>query len=542
MATMPKPKSQFRPSELATEQQKRDGWESTITGLGTARDKRSGTRIKTTRFQASRELFDEMYHGDDTSATIAELPAKEMTRQWITLRVDDSADSALQTEISAGNEMITAKQVMQALDDINAKSMIARALIWSRVHGGGLVFLGVDDGVEDLSEPLNMDNIKSLDFLLVFDRWEVRVQTTEIDMRKANFGKPETYLMQTSTETGIGTTESEIIHASRFLRFDGVPTTRRRMANNAGWADSIYVRMEETLQDYGISWAGIAHLLQDFSQAVLKMKGLSDAICQQESNLVIDRMTAMDLCRSVARAIPIDAEDEDFIRVSTPMSGLPETIDRLMLRVASAARMPATLLFGQSPAGLNATGDSDIRFFYDQIKANQEEQLRPAIDRLLEVIFAAKEGPTRGTEPENWSYVFNPLWQLTDKEEAEVKKLTAETDEIYMQAGVLEQDEVAISRFGGDSYSTETVLDMEMRDAEPDEKPEPEVMFIPSPGPQPGMLEVQPGTSHEDPPVTRLMTMDEFDDDMKAVCDLESSSYSPSKCAAMKRAKRRGTS
>lgn len=472
-----------------------DGWENVITGLGTARDKRTGTRMKVTPFSASRDKFDEMYHGDDTSATIADLPAKEMVRKWITLQVDDSAENDSLRAGDVNDKMLTAKQVMQKLDDLKAKSKIARALIWARVHGGSLVFMGVDDGVEDLTEPLNPDNMKSVEFLLVFDRWEVQIQSTNDDIRSENFGKPETYLMQTQTETGIGTTESVEIHASRFLRFDGVPTARFRMARNGGWSDSVYVRMEETLQDWGISWTAITHLLQDFSQAVLKMKGLHEAICQQESNLVIDRMTTMDLCRSVARAIPIDADDEDFIRVTTPMGGLPETIDRLMLRVASAARMPATLLFGQSPAGLNATGDSDIRFFYDQIAAMQEEGLRPELDRLIELIFASKEGPTGGTEPENWSYVFNALWQMTDKEEAEVKKTTAETDDIYLGNGVLDQDEVAMSRFGGDTYSTETVLDMEKREAEPETEPP---MMLPGVAPEP------------DESVVRLMSMLDF--------------------------------
>ncbi len=524
-----------RPRDVATDQQKQDGWENTITSLGTARDKRSGTRIKVTPFQAARTKFDEMYHGDDTSATIAELPPGEMTREWITMQVDDSVDADVRTEADVEEKMLTAKKVMQSLDDLMAKSIMKQGLTWARVHGGALVFLGVDDGVEDLTEPLDLDRVKSLDFLTVFDRWEVRVQTTNDEMRTKNFGKPETYTMQASTETGLRTVEAEEIHASRFIRFDGVPTTRFRMARNNGWSDSVYVRMEETLQDYGISWSGITHLLQTANQAVLKMKGLSDAICESESTLVLDRMTAMDLCRSIVRMIPIDAEDEDFMNVSTSFAGIPETIDRLMLRVASAARMPATLLFGQSPAGLNATGDSDIRFFYDQIKAKQEDVLRPALDRLLEVIFAAKDGPTGGKEPENWSYKFNPLWQMTDEQEANVKKTTAETDQIYLTEGVLDQDEVAQSRFGGDAYSTETVLDTAKRAEEPDE---PEPTFVPMPIPnsgEPGMLEVQGGQD----PVTRLMHMDEFDKEMDGVCNINGTGYNASKCAAMKRARNR---
>lgn len=460
------------PKRKQTKKQRRqtlDGWESTITGLGRARDKRTGTRIKGVMSPGSRDLFEAYFHGDDTAATIAELPAVEMTRQWIDLHIDDSVTEDRRTEeIDSAQKMLAAKTTIQALEDIGAQYVLAEALLWSRVHGGSLVFLGVNDGVEDLREPLDLDNVRSIDFLDVFDRWDVQILSVYETMDEGKLGKPELYLLQPLSVTGASAMTSVVVHESRFIRFDGTITSRYRMAHNSGWADSIYTRMEDILKDYGISWAGIAHLLQDFSQAVLKMRGLADALAQQEDNLVIDRMVAMDLCRSVARAIPIDAEDEDFIRVPTPMSGLPETIDRLMLRLSSAARIPATLLFGQAPSGLNATGESDIRLFYDHVKASQERVLRPAIDRLLAIVFAAKDGPTRGSEPKNWSYEFCPLWQSTDKERAEVRKLQAETDDIYLASGVVDPAEIAQSRFGGDVYSTDTVLDTERRAPLPD--------------------------------------------------------------------------
>jgi hypothetical protein len=158
-------------------------------------------------------------------------------------------------------------------------------------------------------------------------------------------------------------------------------------------------------------------------------------------------------------------------------------LDRFALRLATAARMPVSLLLGQSPAGLQATGDSDIRFFYDAIKSNQQTSLRPRVEYLLRVLWGAADGPTSGKQPENWSFDFNDLWQLTDEQKATVRKTQAETDALYMQWDVLTPDEVAISRFGGDAYSTETVLDMETRlaekmaeEMEPEPEPEPIVV------------------------------------------------------------------
>ena len=467
---------------------KQDGWENTITGLGRTRDKRTGTAIISALVQSSREEFDAWYASDHTAKKIAVLPAREMTREWITIQVDDSVEGEkVKTEASTSDKLITSKQVAQALDDLKVQSKMTEALVWARVHGSALIYMAVDDGSVDRLEPLNMDNVKELKFLKVYDRWECEIIKVVMDPDDERDGEPEEYHIRPEPQHSTDMVDGFQVHASRIVRLDGVRTSHRRMQNNSGWGDSVYTAMRTTLEDYGISWAAVTHLLQDFSQAVFKMKGLADALMQQEGNLVLDRMTVMDLCRSVARAIPIDAEDEDFFRSPTPMGGLPETIDRIMLRVAEAAEMPATLLFGQSPAGLNATGESDIRFFYDGIRAKQEEGLRPAIDRILDVLFVSKAGPTDGVEPENWSYTFDPLWQETDTQKAATRKTQAEADAIYLADGVLDPDEVAMSRFGGDTYSTDTVLDMEKRAelaAMPEPEPEPEPI---APPPFPGL-------------------------------------------------------
>jgi phage-related protein (TIGR01555 family) len=455
-----------------------DGWENAITGLGRTRDKRMATSIVAPTIPGSRDEFDHFYHSDHTAQKIARLPAREMTREWITLQVDDSVEDNMRAgEDSTADKMLTAKHVMQALDDLSAKKHVFECLLWARVHGGACIFLGVDDGGAELSEPLDLERVRRLKFLLVFDRWELQPHAWATDLENVNdedpFGEPVSYMLVPQTAGAATAVPNIEIHASRLIRIDGVQTSRYQKSLNSGWGHSVYTSMRETLQDYGITWHGIAHLLSDFSQGVFKMAGLAEAIAAQESNLVIDRLTAMDLCRSVARAVPIDAESEDFTRVATPMGGLPETIDRFMLRVAEAAEMPATLLFGQSPSGLNATGESDIRLFYDGIAAQQETVVRPAIDRILDVLFASREGPTRGKQPENWSYVFNPLWQETDAERATTRKTQAETDSLYLADGVLDPEEVAMSRFGGDAYSTETVLDMEKRAAVANIGPEP---------------------------------------------------------------------
>jgi phage-related protein (TIGR01555 family) len=121
--------------------------------------------------------------------------------------------------------------------------------------------------------------------------------------------------------------------------------------------------------------------------------------------------------------------------------------------------MPISKLFGQSASGLNATGEGDARNWYDAVKAYQADSVRPAYERMLRLIFAAKTGPTRGIEPDNWSLKFPPLWQPTEKERAETRKIVAETDAINYDMGLVTSEELRTSRFGGEEYSAETEID-----------------------------------------------------------------------------------
>ena len=243
------------------------------------------------------------------------------------------------------------------------------------------------------------------------------------------------------------------------------------------------------LADFGLSWGSAAHLIQDFAQAVFKMKGLAEAVAGEEGNLVLTRMAQMDLCRSVARAVPIDAESEEYGREATPITGLAELLSAFVMRLSAAAQMPVTILFGVSPSGLNSTADGDLSIWYDRIGSKQETDLRPRLTRLISILLKAKEGPTNGVEPEGWEYVFKSLWQATEKEQAEARKLQAETDAVYIDTNVLEPEEVAESRFAG-AYSFETKLDKEAREAEPEPEPEPEI--VPPVPPVPPVAPVPP--------------------------------------------------
>lgn len=366
-----------------------------------------------------------------------------------------------------GREM--AEALMAQWEELKGLDRFTEALEYARAYGGAGIILGADDGSSNLRKPLNEDNIKSVKWLNVLTRTELYPISYYNDPMAPKYGEPEVYRIQPDSTTWNSekpTPEAMSkmveIHESRLILFYGNRTSRRHVLNEQGWGDSVFVRVQDVLRDFDMSWAGAGILLHDFAQAIFKIKGLAEAMAGNEDDLIRERIQMLDYGRSVARAAVLDAE-EDFERKTTNMTGYPEMLEKFSLRLAAAADMPVSLLMGQAPAGLNATGDSDIRFFYDRVKARQNKVLKPALERLFRLMMLAKEGPCEGVEPEQWSIKFNPLWQQTDKEQADTRLAVANTDKIYIDAGVLTPEEVAASRFGGDEYSMETFIDFEGR-------------------------------------------------------------------------------
>jgi hypothetical protein len=171
-------------------------------------------------------------------------------------------------------------------------------------------------------------------------------------------------------------------------------------------------------------------------------------------------MGVVDMARSICRALVMDAENEDFQYIPRQTAGVGELLDKSWLRLAAAARMPVTILMGQAPAGLNATGAIDLRWWYDTIRASQTHELGPRVERLVRLI--AREF---GEDPEAWTVEWPSLWQLTPEEEATMRKSVAETDKLYVDMGAVLPEEVTLSRWASGAYSTEMTVDVESRKA-----------------------------------------------------------------------------
>lgn len=376
-----------------------DDWYSVLTGLGVAgHDKRTGNPgdwgfvVDAVTFQQAQELW----IGDDIAARIIETKPKEMLRQGFELRIDDDAAEKAKLEESAepGEKippkeedtypnakargdvqgyvkrkrvrMDAARQTKELAElveskwqELNLSEALYTALCYERAYGGAAIMLGANDYATDLSQPLKLENVREFTFLTVYEPRECQPLYYYGDPRAPKYGEPAIYQVTLSSagspppgQKNLPLTEVMLVHESRLLVFPGIKVSRYQPAHGTygGWGVSTMTRVMRVLRDFNAAFGAAGILTVDFAQAVFKMKGLHELFSQDKGDVVKNRMKAVDLSRSVARAVLIDAEEE-FERQTTPVEGLVELLDKFIERLCAAAEMPRTLLFGSSRAG-----------------------------------------------------------------------------------------------------------------------------------------------------------------------------------------------
>ena len=195
------------------------------------------------------------------------------------------------------------------------------------------------------------------------------------------------------------------------------------------------------------------NILRDFIQSVLSIEGLSEKLAAGQDQLIKDRISIMDLTRSLLNMVVLDADGETYTKHASSVAGIADIIDRNQVAVAGVSNYPVTKLFGRSPGGENATGESDQTNYYDWLQSMQKSRYHGPVTWALRLAALS-----RNLNPDDYRVKWKPLWTPTEAETVEARSKQAQTDQAYVLMGALSADEVRQSRFGGDHYSIETEL------------------------------------------------------------------------------------
>lgn len=480
-----------------------DAWQNLVTGLGSWRDKLTAHKQVLCPPLPDGTL-EALYTDDDICSKIVEALPRAALRSGFAIKIDlDQTEDAVSIS----------RDIDDTMKDLGAAKALRQAWIWGRLYGYGAVFIGADDG-RDIGEPLELERVRSCQFLTVLRRTQLVAETWYDDIRSPKYGQAETFRiivpMAASSAQGAvrgadgrpiaplrtGRKRGEVVvHESRLLAFRGVVTARYPALSGTFWDDSVLQRVYEALKQSSSAWMSVAHLMTDASQGVIKLENLIKMLAANGEAQLRKRMQMIDIGRSSARALLLDAEKESFERVATSFQGMPDLLDRFMMRIASAASMPVTILFGRSPAGLNATGESDMRAWYDQVQTERLEELVPNIEQLTRIVMATDDGPTQGEILDGWCVEFPPLWQDTQSERATAFKTRSDALVGLTNAQIILPEEAALSLAHSGDF---TELDVETR--EKALKAELERMLEPPPAPPPMPPPVDPRLQLGDDP------------------------------------------
>lgn len=316
------------------------------------------------------------------------------------------------------------------LENISINAKLSDALKWSSLYGGSLIVMLINDGGL-LEEPLNENSIKDIEELRVYDRWSVSRQEKYNDPADKRFGKTKTYMI--SPVSGAPYT----VHESRCIVVDGIGVPDRVREQNDGWGASKIQQCYDQLVRLGMSHVWGNALLERAQQAVHGIEGLTNILRSPGGeNLIRQRIDLVDMARSINNTVVIDGTESYDIK-STSFAGVTDIMDRISGALCAVTGMPETLLFGKQQKGLNNSGQGDLENWYANIKQQQETVLLKVIDRIVTIALKANNQYT-----EDYLIEFCPLWMPSEKENAEVGKLKAESAKIYVELGALDPSEL----------------------------------------------------------------------------------------------------
>lgn len=395
-------------------------------GNGKANSKDKLTRqVAGARRKLSQEELSALYADSRIVQNIIEIPAEDMTRNWFTLRMKDEQ---------------LARDIMSKLADLNAKQAFKKMRTYERLRGDGFISLGVTQASKfTLDEALNLNKLYSVDYLHAFSSLKVNEFLINEDMFDIHYGQLEELRINRNSRNGIQTIESEsAVHISRLLH----DQTRRLEDEYQG--QSLLEPMYDILTVLDTSLWSVGQILHDFTFKVYESKDIEnlDSKDKQQLSMLMDFMFRTE-------ALAMIGEGEKLTKQSTSVAGIKDLLDYVWDILSGATRMPKTVIKGQE-SGTITGAQYDVMNYYSRIVADQENDMKPMLEKLIRMLLMSEKELGGRIDPDSleWEIKFNPLWSVDSKTDAEIRKLTAETDEIYLMNNIITADEIRESRFG----------------------------------------------------------------------------------------------
>lgn len=342
-----------------------------------------------------------MYRGSWIVRKIVDVVAEDMTRAKIQVTSEESPDDLHQLDQYWNRLMIWQR--------------LCETLKWARLYGGCLAVMMIDG--QRPEDPLQIESIGKDQFkgLLVLDRWMIWAQLDDpVTDFGTDFGQPKFY----TTNSDARSIPSMRIHHSRCIRLDGVELPYWQRLTENGWGLSVIEPLFDRLVAFDSTTQGAAQLVYKAHLRTYYVERLREIIATggKTYQALLQQVNMIRLMQTNEGMSLFDASDK-FEAQTYSFAGLADMLVQFSQQLSGAADIPLTRLFGQAPAGLNATGESDMRNYYDMINSQQESRLRRGVETLRSVTYRSRFG--RAPKPGE-SFEFTNLYKMTDTEKSGV--------------------------------------------------------------------------------------------------------------------------
>lgn len=436
-----------------------DGYVNLLNRYGTSKDTSEQYKFAAEPTVPDETLI-EFYEGNGLFAKIIDTPAEEAIKHGFEL--EDIKDQDVEDFYR------------EALDELDWEETAMTAIKWARLFGGAIAVLLVNDG-HGLEDPLDWNNIKSIDDIRVYDRSLVQPDYTTMYQydpddpfrtRGSRLGMPEYYYV--TSRYGNFT-----VHESRCLVFqNGILPENSTNTVYQLWGMPEYIRIKRAIRDAELSHSCAPKMLDRSVQAIYKMKDLASELATEEGEgKVLKRLQTIDMARGLMNSITIDSEGEDYDFRTFQFNGVSEIIDTSCNYLSALTSIPQTILFGRSPAGMNSTGESDFENYYNFVERIQKRMLRSNLRYLLSIIFQAGLATGEIEELPKIKVKFHPLWSLSELEQAQLEQQKAQTQQtkaqtaqVYVDMQVIDPSEVRKKLSETDEFNVEEIIEPEDED------------------------------------------------------------------------------
>lgn len=401
-----------------------DGYDNFLSRLGLNNDNTlSAGTYDFNLVTRNRVLLEAAYRGSWIVGRVVDSVAEDMTRAGIDIQTSENYDL---------------KKLYKAMVRLQLWQSLSSEIKWGRLYGGALGVFDIEG--QDMSTPLDLETIAKGQFkgLIIFDRWQLNPVLTSVIQQGPDTGLPKFYQIVTPATSSFPVAETPTgqitVHHSRCIRYTGIDLPFFQAITEMMWGESTLERLWDRLISFDNATLSAASLIDRANLRTVGIDRFREIIgIGGEAQAGLEKSFEMMRLMQVNEGLTLLDKEDTFQSTAYSFAGLSDMLLQFGQQLAGASEIPLVRLFGQSPAGLSATGEGDIRMYYDTIKAQQEAKLRKPVETLLKVLWRSVFGQSA---PDDLEFEFLPLWQMDAKDKSEIAKTNAETIISAFEAGL----------------------------------------------------------------------------------------------------------